>query len=842
MKKLLWVGLVYVALLYSVCGAYTYVQFGDEFGIGVRERLISLVQQGSPNELQIIGSSSVLNITTLPSNSIVLSFGLTPQTQLLISEQEVNELPEESYIVRSTNYQSVLLLVTNGKSQSPMNPFVVHANIGFHYGCYELLRQLGYAFLHPLQPIVPSPWINPPQQLNITQSPMWEIRTWHYHTEHPLEICEFLQGMNSSDTPWEDMKNELALYGEWLIANRQNRLEFLVLWTQAWDEFAWSSLRQSRLREINSILHGWGLASGADVPIAEKQQHAWYMTGPHYSKEVQYANISRHIDWMMEADFDFLSTESGYSEFTHPNCTLMLDWMNFTTSYLINTYPGKKIYIKCHCSSGQTCADYPNPYTGEPLNFNFLPAYAVADLGIYPHTVQIYNLTEPAPTYGNTNFTYMLEFLVQECGSREVVFHGESAYWVNYDINVPLFLPPIYGNNRIADMRAVYSATKARSKQAQGQSTFESGWEWSYWLGNSMAAAAVWNPRMDVSQDEAVAEILKELFYTFGDQDLVSDLTSTIQQIIELESRLFIYGNWNGTAPSTVALRNAQAYLEGWDTWSQWSNIVDQTDLTQPSKLSFHDMRSPLNILLRPNLPDYESEIQPLLQATQLNLTSALKSLTNLQSRISPQAMPFFSEMVDTLNITVARATEVFALYQYVWGKHHKSHSWLQNQASIAENAIYQAQEIVQRREANYRVPVERIASWRNNPTAYQFTYLWSAHSLYYFWRDYSQATTVDIQTLTPCFMNIITPIDVAFGTGKALNVSIAIGNWLNENGLSGLGECLQAPLTEPVYPLTPIITSSGLNIDEESLRAETKLVEDFYRVIGTVLDALTEE
>jgi hypothetical protein len=28
--------------------------------------------------------------------------------------------------------------------------------------------------------------------------------------------------------------------------------------------------------------------------------------------------------------------------------------------------------------------------------------------GVLAHTVQFYNLTEPAPTYGNTNFTYMV--------------------------------------------------------------------------------------------------------------------------------------------------------------------------------------------------------------------------------------------------------------------------------------------------------------------------------------------------------------------------------------------------------------------------------------------------
>ena len=32
---------------------------------------------------------------------------------------------------------------------------------------------------------------------------------------------------------------------------------------------------------------------------------------------------------------------------------------------------------------------YPDPRTGEPINFNFLPTYADAGLGVMPHTVQV---------------------------------------------------------------------------------------------------------------------------------------------------------------------------------------------------------------------------------------------------------------------------------------------------------------------------------------------------------------------------------------------------------------------------------------------------------------------
>lgn len=127
-----------------------------------------------------------------------------------------------------------------------------------------------------------------------------------------------------------------------------------------------------------------------------------------------------------------------------------------------------------------------------------------------PHTVQIYAYDDPAPTYGNENFTYLFDFMFYELeqnvqgakGSpdtnfipkgREIVFHGETGYWVNYDIDVPLFLP-IYGERRLADYRYIVQRESEIGDKVDGQNNFESGWEWGYWLSNVMTARAAWNP------------------------------------------------------------------------------------------------------------------------------------------------------------------------------------------------------------------------------------------------------------------------------------------------------------------------------------------------------------
>ena len=75
---------------------------------------------------------------------------------------------------------------------------------------------------------------------------------------------------------------------------------------------------------------------------------------------------------------------------------------------------------------------YPDPRTGEPINFNFLPTYADAGLGVMPHTVQVYSFSDPsANSYGNQNFTYMSDYMNWEASQkkRDVLYYGETAYW-----------------------------------------------------------------------------------------------------------------------------------------------------------------------------------------------------------------------------------------------------------------------------------------------------------------------------------------------------------------------------------------------------------------------------
>lgn len=74
------------------------------------------------------------------------------------------------------------------------------------------------------------------------------------------------------------------------------------------------------------------------------------------------------------------------------------------------------------------------------------------------------------------------------------------------------------------------------------------------------------------------------------------------------------------------------------------------------------------------------------------------------------------SELIDSSNITSMRAIEVYNLYQYADSIFAKG-----DYLCSAIDAIHSAEAIIRRREASYRVPVERISSWRVGPTCYTY-------------------------------------------------------------------------------------------------------------------------
>jgi hypothetical protein len=390
--------------------------FGSDVLPAVRDRITSLVTQASPLPVHTVDSRALPR--NLASDALVLSFGDTATTRSVVTAGDLSSLGPEGIVVRSGSVSGARLLAAAGKASaaesSSRGAHETPANLGTAYAAYELLEQLGFAFLHPLAPVIPPKLVWPSGSIDLAESPAWRVRGVHLHTMHPLELTQMLEGFGpggaDDDTGWSARLPEWDSFLEWMLANRQNRVEWALLWASDWADFADGTVRQQRLATLVQHAHAYGISVGADAPLALEQQHGYRLvrtTGDLTSEKQQ---IDQHLDWIFGAGFDFLSTESGTSEFTSTDPTETLAWMNEAASYAAAAH-GARSYIKAHCSTGQVANGYPDPVTGAPINFNFLPYYADARMGVMPHTVEIYGLDDPAPTYGNTDFGYMKEFL-----------------------------------------------------------------------------------------------------------------------------------------------------------------------------------------------------------------------------------------------------------------------------------------------------------------------------------------------------------------------------------------------------------------------------------------------
>ncbi len=779
------------------------VQLGADVPPRPAARILSLLQQAARRPVEVRPAGATVG--ALASGSLVVAIGDTGTTQSLIPSADLQAAGSEGFVLRSDVRTGVVRIAASGLPAAH-DPHGITTNRGLLYGAYALLEELGFAFLHPLEATVPDGLRAPAAPLDRAEAPHWPVRGWHLHTMHPLELTEVLNGWGQGDPhdepSWRAMLADWEEFCEWAIANRQNEVEWVLLQADSWQAFADGPVRQQRLRECVDIGHAWGLAMGGDAALALRQQHTFHLVRKTGALADEVAQIHSGIDYLMGCGFDFLTTEMGFSEFTSPDDVKQLAWLDAFAEYLDTRY-GVEATTKVHVSQGQTCDNFVDPDTGQPLNFNFLPHYADPRLGVLPHSVQHYALDDPAPTYGTTDFAFMREFLQEEVGRRKVLWFPETAYWVSFDIDVPLFLP-VYADRRLYDLRLLAEDERAgrmgRGPHAggrmDGQMVFSSGWEWGYWLGEVVTARAAWDPLAPtLSHEEALRAALAPVVRPFGPvADRVRDV---LVELCRDQRELLIEGKVNGRRPADVTKRNGQAYLQGWETWDDVMELARlipglHPATTQPSKLGLVDMR-------RGWLPgpDYAAEIEPLLAAMVQRFTAHADALAALTPQVPAAARPLYDEVVDSARMTALRAQQVHGLYDYVSAL-QSAPVWALARLSAARAALDAAAQVVADREPRYRVDPDRIAGWRDNPTAYAFTYLWTARSLHFWWRDEGKAVDAP---WSPAYLNVIDPLDVAFGEGFWLPLTRLARDVGGQLGAGAVTDLLSAPAQEPTYP-----------------------------------------
>ena len=454
---------------------------------------------------------------------------------------------------------------------------------------------------------------------------------------------------------------------------------------------------------------------------------------------------------------------------------------------------GRKAQSKIHVSKGQGAKHFKDPETGAPLNFNFLPHYADQRLTVLPHTVQIYGVQDPAPIYGNRDFSEIRRFIAMEAGARDVVYYPEAAYWCSYDIDVPLFLAT-YGEKRVSDLRLIASDEDAgrlgrgvtRGAHIQGQMLFSSGFEWGYWLNNLVAMHAAWNPRLEFASDEKAYEaVLREVFRE--DSPVIPIL---IEQV-RAEDDLLIHGRIAGQNPRQIDRLTGIAYLAGQETWDELNTWVAKkfkkdSMLTQPSRAGFI-FRDKLVV----DKIDYAKDVAPLLAEMASRFGGVATSFERLGSTSEET-----TELAQASRMMALRSTQLVALYQaHAQKPLKKSNEWRDARLQEARAAVDRAEGIMRAREKKYRVDLRLIQGWGHSPTNYGYGYLWTAHSLMWWDRDEGSAQKLRKNF---CYMNIVNPADNVFANGQKTFIYKAL-KVLSVIPLFGaLDECLSPSKIEP--------------------------------------------
>ena len=156
------------------------------------------------------------------------------------------------------------------------------------------------------------------------------------------------------------------------------------------------------------------------------------------------------------------------------------------------------------------------------------------------------------------------------------------------------------------------------------------------------------------------------------------------------------------------------------------------------------------------------------------------------------------SEVADATEVLALRATFVDRVYAALAPAAADSADAL----AEARAALDAAAATVRAREANYRVPVDRVGAWRETPTAYGFGYLWSVKSLFYWWRDYGKAAlALNGTDPGPCYLNEENSLEVAFGADWAGAAAPEIRAFLASLSLDEAAACFSPPKEEYVFP-----------------------------------------
>ncbi|HXH19630.1 MAG TPA: hypothetical protein VNJ07_11170 [Chitinophagales bacterium] len=609
--------------------------------------------------------------------------------------------PEQDYSWSSKDSGGIIVLKLDAKTFNAVS-----------FGLYGLLQEkLGFQFYHPREMLVShfEEWPLP-ASFHWSAKPRFHKMGFHLHTVHPIELTEDLLHPST-----EEARSRIREYIDWLARNQQNYFEFNLLESvhlKSWVE---------NIKPVVEYGQQRGIIMGLDISLHMIQQKV-FMLYQHFpnsfrSKKKQ---INKNLEKLCKAGWDVFDVEFSTTEFTKGNERKKKKLQLHLTDVLVNQY-GVKPMGRMHVVRKEEMMD-----SQEETDFGLTREDSALDShrGILIHTVMFYSLRdEKAPVYQNENLKHMLDALLAEQKQRETWYYPESAYWITFDNSVPMFLLP-YLSARLEDILL------CDSLDVTGHITFSSGWEWGYWLFDWSIARWSWKHEENgIEQKPAPTQFISALFRS-KEAAAFFDEALRLQQHYIKDKELIRYLTAQTVTDEMPKPFNLQLQPRPEVTY-KWMRKEADADFI---RRTHHEV------------------IQPLFE-----FTGSTKTLIEAAGRMAFKdslRKKLFDELADGILITALRAQQRQHILSAILELREKDAKFKSDNCALhlAEDARLKALEIVRRREAGYRYPVELLAGKYSGHTSYNYGYLYPVHDLH-FWRREEMQIRKD--RWGPMFMSI---------------------------------------------------------------------------------------
>ncbi len=561
--------------------------------------------------------------------------------------------------------------------------------LGRQYAAYEFLHGIGVRFFHPEEEYVPRATHWPAAPFSVDRLPSIRWRTATLHLTHPLELGDAFTLCQPAQL------GEARRYIDWQIKN----LSSAGMGGACDGELSDYGYRRGFL--VQSGLRYWAAQQGGsgvinpDDPRSDEEQ------------------VAAAIDAIMQRQPrpQLFTVNHQVTEFTGMPDDLVVRLLTFTANYFAQNYPDVTLLDQVH----GTHTD-PTPIYG--VNYNTLGQFAPDNMGLQFHPLMFYNLFDPAPVYGNDDFHYLYDLMEANYQKRAIWYFPESAWWLTFDIPVPLYLP-ITIEARDRDIQGIKHMLAGG---LEGHRLFGTGQEWGYWQNEYCSF------RMAADVDYRWTDCLDDITAALGPRG--ADVRQAIEDVIAIERR-------------DLFDRDILRYYVGSD---------DETEAADAIGIEFHPLPpQPVVILTwdESEVQDWQNRIAPALERSAADYAAIVTRLGALAGEINPAGAPFFREIRDGIEANALRlqhqrqaygAVVTFRQARLAGDAEREGQAF--DLLAAARQSTETARALVARREADYRYrPLSRSiaggadGSEDDNWSIYDYRYLNRAHHVPYYTR-----------------------------------------------------------------------------------------------------------